>query len=66
MVECTTTGYLRDRLLVPRRLRQTGMSSHYGPWHYHDSAPHLGPKKKAVSSCLHQMLIFHTSAPQDF
>ena len=27
---------------VYQRLRQTGMSSHYEPWHCHDCAPHLG------------------------
>ena len=38
-----TTGNLRDRWIVRQRLRQTGMSSHYVPWHCHDAAPHLGP-----------------------
>ena len=39
MVECTDTGNSRG---VVRRLKQTGMSDHYGPWHSHDSAPPKG------------------------
>ena len=57
MVECTGTGNLRG---VCQRLKQTGKSDHYGPWHCQDSAPLMAPffldwrkHKKKVLNCCH-------------
>jgi hypothetical protein len=47
------------RGIVCQRLRQTGMSSHYGPRLGHDSAPRLGPNFGLVDAKKKDSLPLH-------